>query len=96
MHGWAGHMARKQEPHPGAAVISYKNVEWWEIMKGAGLVIKLGDITRKIGFAVSSTLFPRSLAGAGGLKLNKVVGKVGREVNLFSWAKPYGTGEDQN
>ena len=37
MHGWAGHMARKQEPHPGAAVISYKNVEWWEIMKGAGL-----------------------------------------------------------
>ena len=35
MHGWAGHMARKNEMHPGAAVIPYKNVEWWEIMKSA-------------------------------------------------------------
>ena len=37
MHGWAGHMARKKEMHPGAAAISYKNVEWWEIMKSAGI-----------------------------------------------------------
>ena len=28
---------RKKEMHPGAAAISYKNVEWWEIMTSAGI-----------------------------------------------------------
>ena len=27
-HGWAGHMVRKKEMHPGATAISYKSVEW--------------------------------------------------------------------
>ena len=33
MHGWAGHMARKKEMHPGAAAIEHKNVELWEIIE---------------------------------------------------------------
>ena len=37
MHGWAGHLARTQDSHPGAAAILYKHVEWWEIMKSTRL-----------------------------------------------------------
>ena len=28
MHGWAGHMARKKDVHPGAAAVSWRNAEW--------------------------------------------------------------------
>ena len=36
MHGWAGHVAWKEEAHPGVAAILWRNGEWWEIMKNAG------------------------------------------------------------
>ena len=35
-HGWAGHLARCKEPHPGATVVFWRNAEWRELMKGAG------------------------------------------------------------
>ena len=99
MHGWAGHMARKQESHPGAAVISYKNVEWWEIMKSAGL--GACDHTWRhhkknwvCGFEYALSAILGRVWWAEAKK--KVVEKVGRKENVFSWAKPYGTGKDQN
>ena len=33
MHGWAGHVARKDICHPGHAAILWRNARWWEIMK---------------------------------------------------------------
>ena len=35
IHGWAGHMVRCQEPHPGATVVQWRNAKWWEVMKSA-------------------------------------------------------------
>ena len=37
MHGLAGHMARKKDVHPGAAAVSCRNAEWWEILKSTGI-----------------------------------------------------------
>ena len=36
MHGWAGHVARKDVSHPGHAAILWRNARWWEIMKSIG------------------------------------------------------------
>ena len=36
IHGWAGHLARRTGPHPGATVVFWRNAEWWELMKVAG------------------------------------------------------------
>ena len=36
MHGWAGHVARKDNSHPGHAAILWRNARWWEIMKSIG------------------------------------------------------------
>ena len=35
IHGWAGHLARNKGPHR-APVVSWRNAEWWELMKAAG------------------------------------------------------------
>ena len=64
MHGWVGHMARKNEMRPGAAVISYKNVEWLEIMKSAGI----GDHDQTWRHHKKNWLYLRSLAWAGGAR----------------------------
>ena len=37
VHGWAGHLARKEGPHPGAVAVQWPNAEWWEIVKGTGV-----------------------------------------------------------
>ena len=36
MYGWAGHVARKDDSHPGRAAILWRNARWWEIMKSIG------------------------------------------------------------
>ena len=36
MYGWAGHVARKDESHPGHAANRWRNADWWEIMKSTG------------------------------------------------------------
>ena len=36
VYGWAGHVARKDNSHPGHVAILWRNVRWWEIMKCAG------------------------------------------------------------
>ena len=36
MHGWAGHVARKDNSHPDHAAILWRNARWWEIMKSIG------------------------------------------------------------
>ena len=87
MHGWAGHMARKKEMHPGAAAISYKNVEWWEIMKSAGIGAHdqswrhpKKNWVRGFEHALSTVL---GLGWWGETK--NVVAKAGREKNCFRW-----------
>ena len=96
MHGWAGHMARKKEMHPGAAAISYTNVEWWEIMKSAGNGAcdqswrhHKKNWVRGFEHALSTVL---GLGWWGEAK--KTVAKAGRGGNSFSLAKLFGIGED--
>ena len=70
MHGWAGHVARKEGTHPGVAAILWRNAEWREIMKSTGLVLMIRPrgTTRRTGYVVSCMLCPPSLAWAGGTR----------------------------
>ena len=36
VYGWAGHVARKDNSHPGHVAILWRSERWWEIMKCAG------------------------------------------------------------
>ena len=83
MHGWAGH-----GPEKGCAPWSRCN------LVAKVLTTSPGGTRRRTGYAASSTLYPRSLAWAGGTQQKSAVAKAGREKNAILSAKLCGNGED--
>ena len=94
MYGWAGHVARKDNSHPGHAAILWRNVRWWEIMKsiGAGSRDHSWTSKKETGFAVLSMVCPRFWASTGG-RLRIVIAAVGKKASISSFVMLFGVGE---